>query len=326
MHWLERHWYRRTPVSIALLPLSALYCFIVALHRALHRVRLLRTMTLPVPVIVVGNVTVGGTGKTPLTAWLAQWLRNNGYRPGIIARGYRGRATSWPQAVRSDTNPAMVGDEPVMLARTTACPVMVGPDRVAAGLALLAQYDCDVVLSDDGLQHHRLARDVEIVVIDGERRFGNGFCLPAGPLRESISRLQSVHLRVTNGIPQAGEWGMTLEERGFCRLGKSEVSANADYFRGRRVHAVAAIGNPRRFFDHLRRLGIDPIEHAFADHYGFTRTDLTFSDELEIIMTEKDAVKCEQLGVSGWYMKVAACPDPRIGEFVLQYLKEKLHG
>jgi tetraacyldisaccharide 4'-kinase len=326
VHWLERHWYRRTPVSFALLPLAALYCLVVALRRGLYRARFLSARRMPVPVIVVGNITVGGTGKTPLVAWLAQWLRGNGFRPGIVSRGYRGRATSWPQAVRPESDPALVGDEPVLLARATGVPVMVGPDRVGAALALLAQHGCDVVLCDDGLQHYRLARDIEIAVIDGERRFGNGFCLPAGPLRDPVSRLASVFLRVANGTPQAGEWGMTLAEQGFCRLGDLQVSAGAERFRGRRVHAVAAIGNPRRFFDHLRRLHIDVIEHAFPDHHAFIPVDLAFGDGLDVIMTEKDAVKCERLGIPGWYMKIAASPDARIGELVLRRLKEKLHG
>jgi tetraacyldisaccharide 4'-kinase len=321
VHWLERHWYRRTPVSFALLPLAALYCVVVALRRGLYRLHILRAKPLPVPVIVVGNITVGGTGKTPLVVWLAEWLRGNGFRPGIVARGYRGRATSWPQAVRPESDPALVGDEPVLLARATGVPVMVGPDRVGAALALLAQNDCDVVLSDDGLQHYRLVRDIEIAVIDGERRFGNGFCLPAGPLRDSVRRLESVHLRVANGVPLAGEWGMTLAEQGFCRLGEMQVSVGVERFHGQRVHAVAAIGNPRRFFDHLRRLHIDVIEHAFPDHHAFTPADLAFGDGLDIIMTEKDAVKCERLGSSGWYMKVVASPDARIGKLVLQHLR-----
>ncbi|HKQ30106.1 MAG TPA: tetraacyldisaccharide 4'-kinase [Burkholderiales bacterium] len=326
MYWIERHWYRRTPVSIVLLPFAAFYWFAATLRRALYRLRFLRAQALPVPVIVIGNITVGGTGKTPLVAWLARWLSNQGYRPGIVMRGYRGRAASWPQAVHPGADPMLVGDEPVLLARAAGCPVMAGPDRVRAGSRLIAEHGCDVVLSDDGLQHYRLARDIEIAVIDGERRFGNGFYLPAGPLRESVSRLRFVDLRVANGTPQADEIGMRFEEEGFCRLGERQASAGAERFHGRRVHAVAAIGNPRRFFDHLRCLGIDTIEHAFADHHAFTPADLAFGDGLDIIMTEKDAVKCERLGISGWYMKVAARPDPRLGEFVLQWLKEKSRG
>jgi tetraacyldisaccharide 4'-kinase len=326
MHWLEQHWYRRTPVSLALLVLALLYSSVASVRRWLYRVGLLRAKHLPVPVIIIGNITVGGSGKTPLVAWIAQYLREKGFRPGIVARGYGGRASVWPQEVSIDTNPTLVGDEPVLLARACACPVVVGPDRVAAALALLERHHCDVVLSDDGLQHYRLARDFEIAVIDGERRFGNGFPLPAGPLRDPISRLTSVDARVTNGTPQADELGMTLVERGFCRLGEVTSLDGPEHFRGRRVHAVAAIGNPRRFFDHLRRLGIDAIEHPFPDHHAFTSKDLIFRDNLDIIMTEKDAVKCERLGIPGWYMKIAAHPDPRIGDLLLQCLKEKSRG
>lgn len=325
MHWLERHWYRRTAISILLLPLSMLYRFVVALRRAAFRAGLLRTIALPVPVIVIGNITVGGTGKTPLVAWFSRWLQTQGYRPGIVARGYRGRATSWPQSVTVDSDPSMVGDEPVLLARASGCPVAVGPDRVQAGLSLI-RSGCNVIVSDDGLQHYRLARDIEIAVIDGERRFGNGFCLPAGPLREPVSRLASVPFRVVNGAARLGEYAMTLGEEGFWDLKGVRASVGAEHFRGRRVHAVAAIGNPGRFFDHLRRLQVDVIEHPFPDHHAFVPIDLAFGDGADIIMTEKDAVKCERLGMSAWYMKVSARPDPRLAEQVLKRLKEKLHG
>lgn len=325
MHWLERHWYRRTAISILLLPFSMLYRFLVALRRASFRAGLLRTIALPVPVIVIGNITVGGTGKTPLVAWFSRWLQTQGYRPGIVARGYGGRATSWPQSVTVDSDPSLVGDEPVLLARASGSPVSVGPDRVQAGLSLI-RSGCNVILSDDGLQHYRLARDIEIAVIDGERRFGNGFCLPAGPLREPVSRLASVPFRVVNGAAHPDEYAMTLGEEGFWDLKGVRASVEAEYFRGRRVHAVAAIGNPGRFFDHLRRLQVDVIEHPFPDHHAFVSTDLAFGDGADIIMTEKDAVKCERLGISAWYMKVSARPDPRLAEQVLKRLKEKLHG
>jgi tetraacyldisaccharide 4'-kinase len=308
-----------------LLPLSFLYRLVVALRRAAYRLGLLRTVVLPVPVIVIGNITVGGTGKTPLVVLLAQHLRAKGYRPGIVARGYRGRATSWPQSVSSDSDPLLVGDEPVLLARSSGCPVTVGPDRVEAGLVLV-QHGCNVILSDDGLQHYRLARDIEIAVIDGERRFGNGFCLPAGPLREPVSRLASVAFRVANGVPRSGEYAMALGEEGFFDLKGMRASVQANHFQGRRVHAIAAIGNPGRFFEHLRRLQIDIVAHPFPDHHTFVPADLPFGDGIEIIMTEKDAVKCERFDISGWYMKVAARPDPKFMEQVLQRLKEKTHG
>ncbi len=321
-HWLERHWYRRTPVSAALLPLAALYWFVVTLRRLAYRAGLLRRTRVPAPVIVVGNITVGGTGKTPLVVWMAQLLRTHGYRPGIITRGYGGRSPSWPQRVQADSDPAMVGDEPVLLARSAGCPVVADPDRVRAARALIEQHACDVVISDDGLQHYRLARDVEIAVIDGARRLGNGWCLPAGPLREPVSRLDSVDVRIAQGEPRAGEWGMTLADQGFYRLGDAHLPATSEDFRGKTLHAVAGIGNPQRFFDHLRRLRLQIMEHPFPDHHAFQAADFPFGEGHEIIMTEKDAVKCERLGISAWYLKVAARPDIRFGEWLLRRLQQ----
>jgi tetraacyldisaccharide 4'-kinase len=325
MHWLERHWVRRTPVSWALLPLAGLYGLVMDLRRTAYRIGLFRSHRVPAKVVVVGNISVGGTGKTPLVAWLARFLRSQGYLPGIITRGYGGRAASWPQAVRADSDPAMVGDEPVLLARTAGCPVMADPDRVRAAQRLIHDHRCDVVLSDDGLQHYRLARDVEIAVIDGERRFGNRWRLPAGPLREAVSRLDSVDACVTQGVPAAGELAMSLEVQGLFPV-KSDVAVSADHFRGQTVHAVAGIGNPARFFALLRRLGLTVIEHPFPDHHPYVNADLAFGDDAPILMTEKDAVKFERLGVAGWYLKVAAQPDARLGDLVLRRLKENAGG
>jgi tetraacyldisaccharide 4'-kinase len=325
MHWLERHWYRRTPVSVALLPLAALYWFVTALRRWAYRHGLRRSVRVAVPVIVVGNISVGGTGKTPLVAWLARELRAHGYAPGIVTRGYGGAATHWPQDVRVDSNPAMVGDEPVLLARAAACPVIADPDRVRAARDLIDRHRCDVIVSDDGLQHYQLVRDVEIAVIDGARRFGNGWCLPAGPLREPVSRLDAVDVRVTQGAPAAGELGMTLVDRGFFAL-NGGTAVSIDHFRGRTVHAVAGIGHPERFFQQLRRLGLTLIEHRFSDHHRYVRAELAFADAADTVMTEKDAVKCERLGVRGWYLKVGAVPDARLSEMILSRLKERSRG
>lgn len=322
MRWLEHHWYRRSPVSVLLLPVAVVYCGLVMLRRAGYRFGLLRSTRFPVPVVVVGNLTVGGTGKTPLVIWLAQLLRAHGYRPGIVTRGYRGQASSWPQTVRTDSDPALVGDEPVLLARSAACPVVADPNRARAAQKLVAQEGCNVVISDDGLQHYRLSRNVEIAVIDGVRRFGNGWCLPAGPLREPIARLEFVDARVTQGEPAAGEWGMALVDQGFHRLGERRPAATVESFRGKTVHAIAGIGNPKRFFDLLRRLGLEIVEHPFPDHHAFCAADFRFSGKHEVIMTEKDAVKCERLDVSGWYLKIAARPDTRFGDWLLHRLLE----
>jgi tetraacyldisaccharide 4'-kinase len=326
-HWIERHWYRNDFVSRLLAPLGWFYCLLVWLRRQAYRWRLLSTVRLPVPVIVVGNITVGGTGKTPLVVWLAHFLRRDGYHPGIVARGYGGRANDWPKWVEATSDPQEVGDEPVLLARRSRCPVAAGPDRVRAARLLLANHRCDVILSDDGLQHYRLARDLEIAVIDGERRFGNGRCLPAGPLREPITRLHEVDARVTQGEPAAGEWGMTLMPDVFHSLVSPEKTVAIEAFRGKPVHAVAGIGYPQRFFALLRRCGLDPIEHPFPDHHPYRAEDIRFDDDYDVIMTEKDAIKCERFAnVHGWYLDVTVNPDPHMGESVRKKLRELSYG
>ncbi len=324
---LERHWYRASFVSLLLLPLSWLYCLLVLLRRVLYRLGVLRRVRVPAPVIVVGNLTVGGSGKTPLVIWLAKFLRDAGYRPGIVTRGYGGQATSWPQDVKPDSDPEAVGDEPVLLARETGCPVVADTDRVRAAERLVHRHGCNLIVSDDGLQHYRLARDFEIAVIDDARRFGNGRCLPAGPLREPLRRLDEVQARVVLGEAGAGEWGLVLEAREFHRLEAPEVTAAADRFHGQPLHAVAGIGHPARFFGHLRRLGLEIVEHPFPDHHRFREADFAFGDAHDVIMTAKDAVKCERLaGVTGWYLAVAARPDPGFADLIQHWLKEQARG
>lgn len=324
---LEQHWYRRDAVSLALLPLSWLFCAVAVLRRAAYGVGLLRQQRFAVPVIVVGNISVGGTGKTPLVVWLTTWLRREGYRPGIVSRGYGGAARHWPQQVRADSDPRMVGDEAVLLARRTACPMAVGPDRPAAVSALLQHSDCDVVVSDDGLQHYALGRDVEIVVVDGERRFGNRRCLPAGPLREPQRRLSTVDLVVANGIAGPREYAMQLRPGSLHSLRDPARHESLARFSGRRVHAVAGIGNPRRFFDLLRRHGLEVVEHPFADHHPLRAEDLEFADELPVLMTEKDAVKCQPFARDHhWYLPVEAEVDERIPQILLRLIGKKSDG
>ena len=334
MSALERHWQRLTPVSVALLPLSWVFRALVWLRRMLYRTGLFRSFRLNAPVIVVGNISVGGTGKTPLVIWLAGLLREAGYRPGIVTRGYRGASPVWPVTVTAETSANLVGDEAVLLARRSGCPVMAGPDRVESARRLIEQ-GCNVIVSDDGLQHYRLRRDIEIAVIDGARRFGNGLCLPAGPLREPVARLESVHLRVANGAPQAGELGMTLTPSGFYNLAEPGLHAAPEQtpkqfttqFGNTPVHAVAGIGNPERFFITLRGLGLTVIPHAFPDHHAFQAGELEFGDKLPLILTEKDAVKCEHFAKTHfWVLAVDARPDTRLGEQILQRLKEKTVG
>lgn len=317
-------WYSASGLTVLLRPLSWLYRGVVMLRSAGYRTGLLRRRRVAAPVIVVGNITVGGTGKTPLVIWLVELLRSEGYRPGIVSRGYRGRARHWPQQVRPDSDPEMVGDEPVVLSRRTGCPVAVGPDRVAAAEALLRYNDVDVVVSDDGLQHYALERDIEIVVIDGVRRFGNRLCLPAGPLREPVSRLARADFLVVNGGTALwGEFPMTMQPGELRNVRQDGIVRSPDSFHGRQVHAVAGIGHPERFFRQLRQLGFTVIEHPFPDHHAFTAQDLAFGDDLPVIMTEKDAVKCRRFcGEDCWYLPIEAQPHERLAPRLLSALRE----
>ncbi len=319
---IDRYWYSINGVSVLLLPLSLVFRGLIWLRRLGYRFGLLPTRRFPVPIIVVGNISVGGTGKTPLVTWLAGHLRRQGRRPGIVSRGYGGEAVHWPQQVRPDSDPASVGDEAVMLASLTACPVRVGPDRPAAVGDLLAHTDVDIVISDDGMQHYALGRDIEIAVVDGDRWLGNGFLLPAGPLREPPSRLREVDLILVNGDGGEGEFSMRMIEPLVRPLGGGETES-IDVFSGRVVHAVAGIGNPERFFGLLSRHGIDPHRHPFPDHYPFTAEDLDFGDGLPVLMTEKDAVKCRQLPCRNcWVVHVDAQPDPGFVHRLDTLLKE----
>ncbi|KRT55930.1 tetraacyldisaccharide 4'-kinase [endosymbiont of Ridgeia piscesae] len=300
---IDHYWQSRNLVSLALVPLSWLFCLIAWLRRLAYRNGLLRQQRLAVPVIVIGNISVGGTGKTPLIVWLARYLMRKGYSPGIITRGYGGAAESWPQAVEPDTPAVEVGDEAVLLRRRTGCPLFAGPERVEAGRALLAQHDCDLLLSDDGLQHYALARDLEIVVVDGVRRFGNGWCLPAGPLRERPARLQSVDLVVSNGALLSGASQIRVSGSSAINLSGSRRERPLESFRGEPIAAVAGIGNPERFFQTLESRGLEISRHPFADHYSFSREDFCDFEGQTVLMTEKDAVKCESFaGDTFWYV------------------------
>jgi tetraacyldisaccharide 4'-kinase len=319
---LTAAWYAGHPALLPLWPLGALWALVASARRAAYASALLRSTRLGVPVVVVGNLTVGGTGKTPLTIWLARHLLARGRRIGIVSRGHGGRAADWPQRVHPDSDADLVGDEAVLLARRTGCPMAVGPDRVAAAEALLAAEPLDLLLCDDGLQHYALARDVEIAVVDGLRRFGNGRCLPAGPLREPLGRLASVDLVVCHGVPRRGEFGMQLEPVALMPLLGGEARAPAT-LRGQRVHCVTGIGHPERFFASVRALGARVVAHAFPDHHRFRPADLDFGDDAPIVMTEKDAVKCERFGDRRcWYLAVEAVPAPVFAQRLDALLEE----
>lgn len=329
--WLEQQWYGWTPWHVLLLPLALLFGALAALRRSLYRLGALPVAKLPVPVIIVGNIGVGGTGKTPLVIALAKLLREQGFRPGVISRGYGGKSRL-PHAVSGESEPAEVGDEPVLLAARAGCPVWVGPDRVATGQALLATHpEVNVLISDDGLQHYRLARDIEIVVVDAARWFGNGQLLPAGPLREPAWRLQTVDAVVINGwLPGAPlkrrEFTMQLTGDLLYNLRNPELKARPEVFAGQTVHAVAGIGHPERFFKHLKKLGMSIRPCPFPDHHAFTPQDLNVPESVPIVMTEKDAVKCvDFVGDNAWTLPVEATLDANFGPAIIEKLRNA-HG
>jgi tetraacyldisaccharide 4'-kinase len=312
-----------------LFPLSRLFVAAAGLRRSFYRAGLLRRQRLPVPVVVVGNLSVGGTGKTPLVIHLALSLGRRGRRPGIVSRGYRGAAGRIAE-VNAASDPAVVGDEPLLLARRAACPVFVGRDRAATARALLAAHpECDLILADDGLQHYRLGRDIEIIMFD-ERGVMNGWCLPAGPLREPLGRLARADAMVLNGLPASAApafagpvFVMHLPGERFRRLGAAPMECQAAELVGKNLHAVAGIGVPRRFFDRLSAMGLSYAEHPFADHHDYRVEDLAFAGGA-ILTTEKDAVKLERLSLPlpVWVLPVTAEVDPDLAAFVL----EKLNG
>jgi len=317
----SRHWYRLSPVSVLLYPLSLVFGLAVAARRLMYRVGLLASARLGIPVIVVGNLTVGGTGKTPLILALVKALRERGLRPGVISRGYRG-TNALSRGVVAGDEAGQVGDEPLLIAERSGCPVWIGADRVAAARALRAAHPaCDVILCDDGLQHYRMQRDFEIAVQD-ERGLGNGFLLPAGPLREPGAR--RVDATVQNGgAPASGAFAMRLAPAGFHRVGDEKAQLALSDLSGKRLHAVAGIGNPDRFFTQLSRMGLAFTAHPFPDHHAFRVEDLGFADCDLVLMTEKDAVKCRRFGRRDLIaLRVDAEVDPALTELILK----RIHG
>lgn len=323
MERLQHHWYRLSPLHLLLFPISLIFRSLAAMRRFLYRSGILASVRLPVPVIIVGNISVGGTGKTPLTLWLTQQLIVNGWHPGIVSRGYTKTAAhkKTPHEVTNDDIADEVGDEPLLMAQRALCPVWIGRNRPAAALALLqAHPECDIILSDDGLQHYRLQRDVEIVVVDGTRRFGNGLLLPAGPLREPVARLRKVDAIVMNGgQAHNGEFAMSLNGSLFYNLLNPEIVVSATEFAGQRLHALAGIGHPLRFFSHLEHLGLNAQHHAFPDHHLYSVADITFDDADAILMTEKDAVKCAPFATEKcWVLRVDAQVSPALTQLILK--------
>lgn len=316
---LPRYWYRESlhPLTLALLPFSWLFAAVTALRRLAYRSGLFKTQRFPVPVIIVGNLTVGGTGKTPFVIWLSALLQSQGYRPGIVSRGVGGKKHLTPYRVQAQDVAKDVGDEAVLLAKHSGCPVMIGINRADAVRELLASTNCNVVISDDGLQHYRLKRDIEIAVIDGLRRFGNGCLLPAGPLRESPAR--KVDFTVVNGGDEEDAYTLSLQPSQLVALQDKQQKMLAD-FPHKKIHAVAAIGHPERFFISLRRAGFELITHVFPDHHLYQASDFHFTDSLPIVMTEKDAVKCGAFADARfWYLDINVKMN---ANFTQQFLKK----
>jgi tetraacyldisaccharide 4'-kinase len=325
--FLDTLWYGEHPLARVLAPLGWIYGGCAWLRRMAYRAGILPARRVDVPVIVVGNLTVGGTGKTPLVIWIVEYLKSEGYTPGIVSRGYGGTVTRYPQQVRPDSNPDLVGDEPVLIAQRTGCPVATSPRRWQAASELVKHTSCDILVCDDGLQHYALHRDIDIAVIDGDRRFGNGRCLPAGPLREQPSRLESVDMIVANAKAGRSEFLMEYEPLALRSLQDEARRLDIESLRGRQVHAVAGIGNPGRFFSWLRSRELHIIKHEFPDHHRFRAEEVQFGDDLPVVMTEKDAVKCRSFaGDDTWYLPIEARMSPAFQHRFSVLLKEIADG
>lgn len=322
--WLQSQWQKRGIYAWLMFPVSMLYCVVMSLRREAYESGLLKTHNIALPVIVVGNLSVGGTGKTPLVIWIARQLARKGLKPAVISRGYGGRAKEYPMPVYADTPAALCGDEPAMIARSLGCPVVIDPDRVAAANWLVERSLCDVIISDDGLQHLTLGRDLELAVITSDRVAGNGFCLPAGPLRESAARLESVDVVISRNR------GSTLTSHymdlipGECaRLDNPAMRLPLSAFWKSPIHAIAGIGNPEGFFESLTTAGLEIIPHPFPDHYDYAPVDISFDDDLPVLMTEKDAVKCSDFANRHcWAVTVSVEGDEGILESIMKKITE----
>lgn len=325
--FIEDIWYTKHPLAVLLLPLSWIYTLIIILRRLCYQSGLIAVNQIDAPVIIVGNISVGGTGKTPLVIWLAEYFRSKGFKPGIVSRGYGGKLSGKTQQVRADSDPLLVGDEPVLIAKKSTCPVAIAVQRRSAAEELIKYCDCDLILCDDGMQHYSLGRDLEIAVIDGQRRFGNKHCLPAGPLREPIRRLKTVDFVVSKYIAGRHEYKMEYSYGDLVSLTDPTKTMPASSLNGQSVHAVAGIGNPDRYFSYLRNKKINLIMHEFPDHYPFTAEDVTFNDGLAVVMTEKDAVKCAKYATKfHWYLPIAATLPESFTYRLDALMKEIING
>ena len=316
---LQQGWRQAGWLNYLLFPLSLVYGLLMLARRRCYQLGICKSVSLAVPLVVVGGITVGGSGKTPVVLSLVRYLQDQGLRPGVICRGYKGRSTFWPREVNGSTTAALVGDEARLIYQLTGVAVVAGPDRVANGVCLIDKFGCNVLISDDGFQRHALQRDLDIVVLDGQAGYGNGWCLPAGPLREFRSQVERADIVLVNGAgqelyikgPQAGRMSMRVAEAYNLSDGARKPLSE---FVGESVHAVAGVGNPARFFRQLERLGMDVAPHPFPDHHPFVESDLVFGDDSPVLMTEKDAVKCRHMTIKNrlWAVPAITHIDRRV--------------
>ena len=318
----EKLWYTKNFTSTLLLPLSWLFRLVASCRKIIGKKNSFNAELKDLYIIVIGNLTVGGAGKTPLVSYLALRCKSENLKVGIIMRGYK-RNDSNLKEVLVDSAVETVGDEALMLKQQTGCPVAIAANRCEAAKYLNKKYNLDVIISDDGLQHYQLPRNFEIVVIDGERKFGNSRCLPAGPLREPISRLKSADLIVCNGENEDHEYQYHSTCDTVISLTDNTVNRSLESFRDTTVHALAGIGYPKRFFTMLEDAGLQLIMHPFPDHHRYDRSDLEFNDDFPILMTEKDAVKCRQFAKENiWYVPLAIMPNTELDDRLTKLLEE----
>ena len=347
----EKIWHSKNVFSLLLLPLSWLYIFFIQLRSLLYDIGVFPSTRINVPVIIVGNIVIGGSGKTPLVIWLSKYFKEKGLTPGIISRGYGGIYKTETEFVKPTSDPLLVGDEPVLIARNTDCSVIVAKKRAKAANELVEKHGCDIIISDDGIQHYSLVRDIEIVVIDGNYPFGNCYCLPAGPCREPKSKpffnadfivnsykghseisdsilLEQLQLTYKNaGLRYQPKTIMRYIYEELMSVETSSKTLALSDLQGQTVHAVAGIHNPSYFFSYLRQKKLDLIIHQFPDHHVFTEEDIKFNDDLSVVMTEKDAVKCLKFSDSRhWYLPVKAKLNESFINAIDNFMKRILHG
>ena len=323
----NRIWYENHPASYFLLPASWLYSLVVKLRNILYASGFFETHYVSVPVIIVGNITAGGSGKTPFVIWLSKYLSENGYTPGVISRGYGRKSNLKVQQIRHDSDPEFVGDEPILIARRTGMPVAVASDKYEAANQLVNIANCDVLICDDGLQHLAIGRNLEIAIIDGDREFGNNHLLPAGPLREPVSRLTTVDMLISKSKKYQNSHLMNYEYGGLVQLTNPGNNISIEKFKNQEIHLVSGIANPDRFHAFFKDHHINVTKHIFPDHYNYRVEDINFDDDKPIVMTEKDAIKCAKFARDNmWYLPVKVRFDDVFHHRIKTLIREKIYG